>query len=139
MENTSEFFSKQITDGKAEFWTIESNSSLVGKLYLVGELEGRELANGKDTAYLAAFRIEKGFRGKGFGTQLMKKVFERLIRIGYTYATIGVEPDVEANARLYHRLGFNKEAPIMSAPIIVAPDWEVSGNTAAMSWNKPIY
>lgn len=43
----------------------------------------------------------------------MKKVFERLIRIGYTYATIGVEPEVEANVRLYRRLGFNEEVKTM--------------------------
>ena len=30
------------------------------------------------------------------------------------------------------------DTPIMSAPIIVAPDHDVPGNTAAISWNRPI-
>jgi len=103
---TSEFFGDNIRSGNAEFWTIEVNQILIGELYIFKSLNNRQFANGDTTAYLCAFRISKSFRGKGYGTALINRVFDRLKVLGFKYVTIGVEEDEKANMHLYNRLGF---------------------------------
>lgn len=103
---TFEFFSNNIESGNAEFWTVEDNGCLIGELYVFGKLDDIDFADGNTTAYLYGFRIEEAMRGRGIGTILMNHVFERLRELGFNYAVIGVEPDKEANMRLYNRLGF---------------------------------
>jgi len=106
---TSEFMADKITNHKAEFWTIELDNRLVGELYAFFELDDKDFADGKTTAYLCAFRIINELRGKGLGTKLILKVLERLSDLGYLYATIGVEPVETANLRLYNKLGFTEK------------------------------
>lgn len=96
-ENTSEFYAQQIAAGKADFWTLEAEQSLVGELYVFYELTDTDLANGRDTVYLSAFRIKKPFRGQGLGTSLIKHVLFDLKKHGWTYATIGVALPETAN------------------------------------------
>lgn len=106
---TSDFFSDQIKKGNAEFWAIEHHARLIGELYLFKCLEDHDFADGKTTAYLYGLQIEEIMRGKGLGTMLMNRVFERLRELNFNYVTIGVEKDHEANVRLYTRLGFTEK------------------------------
>lgn len=113
-KNTSEFMADRIKNNKAEFWTIELDNRLVGELYAFFELDDKDFADGKTTAYLCAFRVIDELRGKGLGTRLMLKVLERLSDLGYLYATIGVEPEEIANIRLYNKLGFTEKIKTLS-------------------------
>lgn len=108
-KHTSEFMADKIRNNKAEFWTIELDHRLVGELYAFFELDDKDFADGKTTAYVCAFRVIDELRGKGLGTKLMLKVLERLSDLGYLYAAIGVEPKEIANIRLYNRLGFTEK------------------------------
>jgi hypothetical protein len=40
---------------------------LIGELYIFWDLEDKDEANGKERAYLSAFRIEEELRGLGLG------------------------------------------------------------------------
>lgn len=111
---TSEFMTNKINNSEAEFWTIDLNGRLIGELYVFFDLDDKEFADGKTTAYLCAFRIVEEMQGKGFGTKLMKSVLERLAQLGYSYATIGVEPEEVSNIRLYNRLGFLDKVKTLS-------------------------
>ena len=111
---TSEFLADRIRNNQAEFWTIEMEHQLVGELYVLFELDDKDFADAKTTAYLCAFRIADAFRGKGLGTMLMLKVLERLLSLGYMYATIGVDQEEAANERLYKRLGFAEKVKSQS-------------------------
>lgn len=113
-ENTSEFFAQQIATGKADFWPLEVDQLLIGELYVFYELTDIDLANGKDTVYLSAFRIKKTFRGQGLGTCLMERVLSDLKKRGWPYATIGADLQETANLRLYRRLGFTTEIKILT-------------------------
>lgn len=110
--NTSEFFKNKISNGDVEFWTIEFKNELIGELYLFKSLDDKQFADGGTTAYLCAFRISENFQGRGYGTMLMNRVFERLEELGFKYVTIGVEKEETANMRLYNRLGFLEELRI---------------------------
>jgi ribosomal protein S18 acetylase RimI-like enzyme len=106
---TSEFFSDNIEKNNAEFWTIDDNGSLIGELYIFKDLDDKDFADGYTTAYLYDFRIAGNMQGKGFGTMLMNRVFERLRELNFKYVTIGVEPEEEANVRLYSKMGFTEK------------------------------
>ena len=115
----------RIGKGKAEFWTIELDNRLVGELYAFLDLDDKDFADGKTTAYLCAFRVTDEMRGKGLGTKLMLKVFERLTDMGYIYTTIRVEPEETANIRLYNRLGFTEKVKALTVdPCAVDGDFK---------------
>ena len=113
-KHTSEFMADKIRNNRAEFWTIELDNRLVGELYAFFELDDKDFADGKATAYLCAFRIVNDLQGKGLGTRLMLRVLERLSDLGYIYATIGVEPNEIANVRMYTKLGFTEKVKALS-------------------------
>ncbi len=111
---TFEFMADRIRNNQAEFWTIEMDDRLVCELYAFFELDDKDFADGKTTAYLCAFRVAQALRGKGLGTKLVRKVLERLSDLGFSYATIGVEPGEIANVRLYDKLGFTEKVKTLS-------------------------
>ena len=105
-EPTEVFFYQNISSGNADFWTIDDDDELIGELYAFYDLPDSDFADGKTTAYLCAFRVRKGYRGKGLGSLLMTQVLEDLRNKGLKRVTIGVGPDERQNVRLYRRFGF---------------------------------
>ena len=95
--NTAKYFYQNIESGNAVFWTMEHDGKLIGELYVFRDIPfDRDFADGKTTAYLCAFRIEKEYRGRGLGTRLMETVLADLKAAGFRRVTIGVGPP-------YHR------------------------------------
>ena len=79
-------------------------------MYVFYELEDKDFADGKRTAYLCAFRVRKDFRGRGLGTKLICHAMEHIKALGYQRISIGVDTTDMANIRLYKRLGFTIKA-----------------------------
>lgn len=99
-----------LQSGNAAFWTVENDDGhLIGELYVFRRLEDEDFANGKEKAYLCAFRIKKMWRGQGIGTQLITTVMENLKENGCKTVTIGVDANEPDNQRLYRRLGFTEK------------------------------
>ena len=96
--SNAKFFCDNIKSGNAEFWTLDHEGELVGELYAFYDLEDKDFADGRSTAYLCAFRVRADFRGQGLGTRLICRVIEHIKDLGYQR--------VSANIRLYKRLGF---------------------------------
>lgn len=105
--NTARFFYRSIASGNAVFWTIEQGTELIGELYVFLDLEDKDFADGKNTAYLCAFRVKEEYRGHGLGSSLMETALRELKELGFRTATIGVGSDKPMNIRLYRRFGFN--------------------------------
>lgn len=108
---TEKYFINGIEKGNIEFWTIEdeSNNLLIGELYIFWNSEDKDEANGKDRAYLCAFRVEKEFQGRGFGKKLMQRVLCRVKEMGFCEATIGADNDyAERLACMYKSWGFSQ-------------------------------
>ena len=96
---TARFFCGNISSGNAIFWTVEDGGALIGELYT--------FADGKTTAYLCAFRVKEGFRGRGLGSRLMDAALAGLRDMGFLRATIGVSD--RRNEELYRRMGFDRK------------------------------
>ncbi len=106
---TAKFFYRNISSGNAVFWTLDNNGDLIGELYVFMNLDDKDFADGKTTAYLCAFRVKEGYRGQGLGSRLMNTALAELKETGFQSATIGVGSDKPQNIQLYRRQGFNKK------------------------------
>ena len=106
---TAKFFWRNIASGNTVFWTLDNDGDLIGELYVFMDLDDKDFADGKNTAYLCAFRVKEGFRGQGLGSSLINAALAELKESGFRSATIGVGSDKPQNIRLYRRLGFNKK------------------------------
>lgn len=105
---TAKFFYNSIRSGAAVFWALSCAGQLVGELYVFYRLEDGDFADGRETAYLCAFRVQPAFRGRGLGMKLLCQTLEQLQRQGYKSATIGADVTNDAALRLYRRLGFTQ-------------------------------
>lgn len=103
---TALFFAQNIASGNAELWTLNDSGQVIGELSVFWKLEDQDFADGKNRAYLCAFRVKSGYRGKGYGSFLLKEVLEYIKNKGVQVATIGVDETEERNIRMYHRFGF---------------------------------
>ena len=61
---------------------------------------------GDSMAYLAAFRTNKEFEGKGYFSKLYNFVENDLKEKGYTELSLGVGPEAVRNIEIYFHLGF---------------------------------
>lgn len=109
MQPTTRFFYDNLKSGIAELWTWNHDNQIVGELYVFKKLPDTDFADGIHTAYLCAFRMKKEFRGAGYGTKLLERVFHHLKSIGFVSVTIGVDETETDNIRLYKRMGFSEE------------------------------
>lgn len=108
---TKTYFIDGIEKGNIEFWTIENeiDRSLIGELYIFWDSQDKDEANGKERAYLCAFRVDKEFQGRGLGKMLMQRVLRRVIERGFSEVTIGVDNDeAERLTYMYKAWGFSK-------------------------------
>ncbi len=100
---------KGIEAGTQEFWVVEEGEEILGEFHLYwNKSSDPEEANGKNRAYLSAFRIHPDHRGQGWGTKLMERVIERIKEKGFTEVTIGAykhEPQIQ---KLYEKWGFTE-------------------------------
>lgn len=103
---TALFFAQNIASGNAELWTLNDDGQVIGELSVFWQLEDQDFADGKNRAYLCAFRVKSGYRGKGCGSFLLKEILEYIKNKGVKVATIGVDETEERNIRMYHRFGF---------------------------------
>ena len=108
---TENYFIEGIKKGNIEFWTVENDkdNQLIGELYIFWDSEDKDEANGKDRAYICAFRIDEKYRGLGLGKELMKRVLERVIEKEFCEATIGVDnDDADRLSKMYKSWGFSE-------------------------------
>lgn len=92
-----------------DIFVIENNEEIIGEVtanYKSNKLE-KEAKFGV-RAYLEAFRVDEGYRGKGLGQKLINHCINDLKSKGYTEFTIGVEDDNEIAKHIYFKLGFTK-------------------------------
>ena len=105
---TARFFYDNIQSENAIFWSLLDERKIVGELYVFLNLEDKDFADGESTAYLCAFRINKEYRGKGYGSALMNTALSDLKQKNFSFATIGVGMDEEKNRKMYNYMGFNR-------------------------------
>ena len=100
-----------VDSGVEECWLMrdEQNGKLMGELHILWDKpEDPDYADGKDKAYILAFRIHDEYQGKGYGTMLMNRVLNRIQERGFTKATIGADDFDPKLQPMYQKWGFTK-------------------------------
>ena len=106
---TYKHFLRNLESKNVEFWTIDNEGDLIGELYIFWNSDDKDEANGYNRAYLCAFRVNKAYQGKGYGSLLMERVLERVKNKGYTEATIGIDNrEYQKLKSMYNKFGFDK-------------------------------
>jgi Acetyltransferase (GNAT) family. len=127
--NTCKYFTEGIESRNIEFWAIEECGHIVGELYIIWNSKDKDEADGLNRAYLCALRVNESFRGKGYSSQLMMTVLNRLRSKGFKEATIGIDNrEYEKLSKIYNSWGFNEH--------IKSINWD---NHARDVENNPIY
>ena len=99
---------KDIREGKTDIFGLFIENELIGELHVAYSHADERFAIRNRRAYLYAFRVQKGFQGKGYGQLLMNETIKALTEKGYSEFTIGVEADNETAVHIYSKLGFTK-------------------------------
>jgi len=93
--------------GRVIMWVIENPSrEIIGQAFVMLYSSERETADGKDRAYVFAFRVKLDWRGKGIGQHLMSFVEGDLRKRGFKLVTLNVAKENSGAIRLYERLGY---------------------------------
>lgn len=93
--------------GRTLLWVITlPEGEIIGQAFVMLRSSEREAADGKDRAYIFAFRVKSAWRNLGIGGYLMKFVEADLRGRGYKFVTLNVAQDNDKALRLYKRLGY---------------------------------
>lgn len=102
---------RNVDSGVQECWLMRDKRTgrVMGELHILWDKpEDHDYANGRDTAYIMAFRIDEEYQGKGFGTMLMRRVMDRIRERGFTRATIGADDYDPKLQPMYKKWGFTR-------------------------------
>lgn len=101
----------KIDSGVQEVWLMKDDAAdkFIGELHILWDSEDKDQANGFDTAYIMAFRINPEYQDRKLGSMLMKRVLERIKENGYIKATIGADDSEPKLAGMYQNWGFTKK------------------------------
>jgi ribosomal protein S18 acetylase RimI-like enzyme len=93
--------------GRAVLWVADlAGVGVIGQLFVQLTTDRQELADGKQRAYIYAFRIRPAYRNSGLGTRMLRKAEADLRRRGFRYATLNVAKDNSRALNLYRRMGY---------------------------------
>lgn len=108
-ENVKNQFAKLIDDGWCHVYAKVVLNKAIGIVFLLTNLDDKDLADGKNVCYICNFFVHPKFRGMGMGTEIMEHIFDVSKKNGFKQMTIGVMESNEKNVRLYKKLGFTTE------------------------------
>lgn len=93
--------------GQAVLWVADlARVGVIGQLFVQLITDRQELADGKQRAYIYAFRIRPAYRNSGLGTRMLLKAEADLRRRGFHYATLNVAKENLRALSLYQRMGY---------------------------------
>jgi ribosomal protein S18 acetylase RimI-like enzyme len=99
MESLLEFY-RQYDEEKDRVWVVEDSGVLVGFLLLMHRPENQ--------AQLRYFILQKAYRGKGLGRQLMREWMEFFKKKHYSSAFLYTTSGLDQAVHLYESFGFSK-------------------------------
>jgi ribosomal protein S18 acetylase RimI-like enzyme len=93
--------------GEAILWVAEDPiQGIVGQLFVHLKSERKELADGRNRAYIYGFRVRPVYRNQGIGTLLLDTSEQDLLQRGFRWTVLNVARDNPDARRLYERRGY---------------------------------
>lgn len=99
---------KRTMFGVALMWLAElPENQIAGQCFVQLSSSNHALADGKERAYVFAFRIKEDLRGRGIGTALLRHVENDLISRTFSFICLNVARDNPRAIALYQRNGYH--------------------------------
>lgn len=93
--------------GRTLLWVITlPGGEIIGQVFVMLRSSEREAADGRNRAYVFAFRVKNSWRNLGIGAYLMHFVESDLRSRGFKFVTLNVAKENHKALRLYKRLGY---------------------------------
>lgn len=103
---------RRMSSGLTMMWAADlPDEGIIGQVFVQYTSSRKELANGRNRAYVHSFRVKPPYRGAGLGSKLMNVVEADLVQRGYKYVTLNVGHKNIGARRLYSRLGYRSVSP----------------------------
>lgn len=98
--------------GEALIWLADLELvGVIGQAFVSLGSARPELSDGRQRAYMYAFRVKPDYRGFGVGTHMMDILEADLVRRGYCSVCLNVAQENSGARRLYERLGYRVLGP----------------------------
>lgn len=98
---------KESLSQKILLWVITlPDGEFIGQAFVMLKSSELEAADGRNRAYIFAFRVKPTWRNRGVGAYLMQFVESDLRARGFRFVTLNVAKDNQRALRLYKRLGY---------------------------------
>jgi ribosomal protein S18 acetylase RimI-like enzyme len=99
---------KESLSQKTLLWVIAlpEGGELIGQAFVMLKSSELEAADGRNRAYIFAFRVKPAWRNRGVGAYLMRFIESDLRARGFRFVTLNVAKDNDGALRLYKRLGY---------------------------------
>jgi len=106
---TYHYFVNGMNNGNIEFWTIDLEGALIAELYIIWDSLDKDEANGIDRAYLCALSVGSEHQGRGYSSQLIETVKNRIKDKGFKQITFGIDNrSYEKLHPMYNNWGFTQ-------------------------------
>lgn len=93
--------------GEAVLWVaVDPDLGIVGQLFVHMRSERKELADGRNRAYIYGFRVRPAYRNQGIGSLLLDIAEHDLKQRGFRWTVLNVARDNPDARRLYERRGY---------------------------------
>lgn len=96
--------------GRRILLVAEADGKIIGQIFIQLSSGRAELADGRTSGYLYAFRVRPDYRGQGIGTQLLEQAEHILQERAFKRAVIAVARDNLGALRLYEQHGYHQFA-----------------------------
>lgn len=103
---------KNYLAGSTLIWVAtDQNDKVIGQVFIMLYAKDKEIADGKQRAYLFSFRIRDEWRGKGIGSFIMQFVEDYLRGKGFSWLRLNVAKDNLKAIELYQHRGYRIMGP----------------------------
>lgn len=93
--------------GRSILWVADlEGQGIIGQLFIQLFSGRKELADGRERAYIYGFRIQPAYRRAGLGKRMLIIAEQELIQLGYRMVTLNVSTNNPDAKRLYEHLGY---------------------------------
>lgn len=98
---------QQAQKGNSVLWVAElKEHGIIGQVFIQLVCERKELANGKNRAYLYSFRVKPYLQSHGVGSFMLSEVEEDLVKRGFKQVSLNVAKDNVRAQSFYYKHGF---------------------------------
>jgi ribosomal protein S18 acetylase RimI-like enzyme len=94
-------------EGKTLMWVVDLQTiGVIAQVFVQLESPRKDLADGKNVAYLYAFRVRPAYRNQGLGKKMLTFVEDEMQQRGFREITLNVAQRNEPAIRLYQQVGY---------------------------------